>query len=189
MGISILVPVANYITFSLLVLLNILIYRELRRMMDAKKRLIIAVQTTSTHSSMTNRRSIDISLSTLQQPSGVEGANRPSVILRARSKRGDSIAPAELMIISSPEDKTREFLSRVLIMVFWTSLVFVVDRVVKVSYRSVYILYSSTSPITHILNAISCICDMIVYSSFLFIYIRTNKLFRRKFFQIFFRRN
>lgn len=189
---SLVVIIINYVTLVLLVLFNMLIFLELRRVIDAKKRLIIATPNTDTMPTISYQN--PNTLETLTDQQGPQSKHqqthqqqrqhRPSLIMH-RSQRGNSIAPAELMIIASPEDKGREFLTRVLIMTLWTSLMVSIDRFVKVAYRSFIYWNSASSVYAYYLGAISYVCDMLVYSSFLFIYIRTNKLFRRKFSQIF----
>ena len=175
---AVFVSIMNYGILVILIVLNVLIYIELRHIMEAKKRLVIAKSTT-TRLSVANLDSVLSNVGTT-----------PAVprMIRFESKRGSSVAPAELMILSSPEDKAKEFLTRALIMAFWTSFIISVNRLVKVSYRSLQYWYDPNSIYTYYLYVLSSICDMIVYSSFIFIYMRTNKLFRKKFYQIILRR-
>lgn len=147
---TVFVAFMNYLTLTTIVILNVLIYIELRRLLDAKRRLLI------------NRKTINI----------IEDGTQLNSV---------APLPAESLM---DEEREKEMLRRTLVMTLWVSVFFAVDRLVKSVYRSLLFFYGSSSIYTYYLSALSYFIDMIVFSSFFFIYLRTNTMFRKKFKEI-----
>lgn len=75
-----------------------------------------------------------------------------------------------------------------LIMVLWTSVVFTSSRLVF-SVDQFLFFRNSSSPYSIWASVLNFFYSSCVYISYLFVYLKTNKLFRRKFYKIFFRNN
>lgn len=147
---TVFVAFMNYLTLTTIVILNILIYIEFRRLLDAKRRLLM------------NRKAISI----------IEDGTQLN-----------SVAPLQAESLVD-EEREKEMLRRTLVMTLWVSVFFAVDRLVKSVYRSLLFFFGSSSIYTYYLSTLSYFIDMIVFSSFFFIYLRTNTMFRKKFKEI-----
>lgn len=147
---TVFVAFMNYLTLTTIIILNVLIYIELRRLLDAKRRLLI---------------------------------NRKAINLIEDGTQLNSVAPLPAESLMD-EEREKEMLRRTLVMTLWVSVFFAVDRLVKSVYRSLLFFYGSSSIYTYYLSALSYFIDMIVFSSFFFIYLRTNTMFRKKFKEI-----
>ena len=164
------IVITNYVFLVILIILNILIYMELKKIM-AKKRLM----------------TVGDGNNTLKSES--ESAKTK------HSKRNNVDGSLELNSISQSvhtsthykKAKERSSVRRSLVMTLWISVIFSSDRFMKCVYRTM-ILINPFWQATIYLNAVSYIFDMIVYSSFFFVYMHTNKMFKKKFYQIFLRR-
>ena len=144
---TIFVAFMNYLTLTTIVILNVIIYIEFRRLLDAKRRLLMS------------RKAISI----------IEDGTQLNSV---------APLPAESLV---DEEREKVMLRRTLVMTLWVSVFFAVDRLVKSVYRSLLFFFGSSSIYTYYLSALSYFIDMIVFSSFFFIYLRTNTMFRKKF--------
>lgn len=161
--------IGNYVFLAILIAINVLIYSELKRTMAKKQQLIITYRRINPLKKRSKSESI--------KTSNNEHHIKLSVI-----------APFIQTQCESSGNREKNTLRRLLIMTLWISTLFSLDRFVKCLYRTVVVIYP-LKPFTIYLNAVSYVFDMLIYSSFFFIYMRTNKVFRRKFYQIFLRRN
>lgn len=184
------IGISSYFSFVLLFALNLLIYLELRKIMEKKKRLMMLRRTGSdimapptpvaavlpvrkSHVSSSKKNTTSSSASVYVIGAGGNSNKIVPVVVEASGK-----------LISSADQHQRESLRRSLIMTLWLSLIFSTDRFVKTIYRTL-VLIQPVSPVSYYLNAFSLFFNIIVYSSFFFVYMRTNKMFRKKFYEIF----
>jgi hypothetical protein len=156
--------ISNYVFLVILIVINWLIYRELKRIMT-KKNFIVG------------------------NLSNLKTAYHDSLVMTEDHRHINAIAPTLIIHTNSDyqEAKGKSSVRRSLIMTLWISVIFSSDRFMKCVYRTM-VLINPFWQATIYLNAVSYIFDMIVYSSFFFVYMHTNKMFKKKFYQIFLRR-
>lgn len=172
---TVLLIISNYVFLVILIVVDGLIYNEFRRIV-VKRRIVID------HTSKTDPDSMRIS--TFGLASRVTDSIGPVAIGPAASA-----SAAAAIHTSSDYQKARErsLLRRSLVMTFWISVLFSLDRFMKCIYYT-SVLTNPTGKSTIYLNAVSYVFDMIIYSSFFFVYMQTSKMFNKKFYQIVFRR-
>ena len=173
----VIVVASTYIFFVILVGVNILNYLELRKLMEKKRKMI------GRSSLRGSLRGSDGSTGVIlvQPRSSIQSTNQP------RSQKTNSIKPVVRTSIDSNQIQEKKMLRRSLIITLWISSIFSFNRFIKVVYRTM-VFVNQYSPYTYYLNAISYFIDLFMYSSFFFVYMKTNKVFKKKFFQIFLRR-
>ena len=169
---TIIVP--NYAFLVILIVLNVLIYVELRKMLENKRRIIGKWLTVN------RKRRI--------RAEGTSNQEEGPVVASATTT---SITPIQVLsylpmqrVAENMENREKESLKRTLIMTLWVSILFSSDRLIKCVYRTI-VFINSNSRLAYYLNAFSFFFDLIVYSSFFIVYMRTNKMFNKKFYQIF----
>lgn len=164
---TIIVP--NYAFLIILIVLNVLIYVELRKMLENKRRIIGKWLTVN------RKRRI--------RAEGTSNQEEGPVVASATTA---SITPIQVLpyLPMQRENREKESLKRSLIMTLWVSILFSSDRLIKCVYRTI-VFINSNSRLAYYLNAFSFFFDLIVYSSFFIVYMRTNKMFNKKFYQIF----
>lgn len=169
--------ISNYVFLVILIVVDGLIYSEFRRIV-VKRRIVID------HTSKTDPDSMRIS--TFGLASRVTDSLAP---VNAIGPVASASAAAAAIHTSSDYQKARErsLLRRSLVMTFWISVLFSLDRFIKCIYFT-SVLTNPTGKSTIYLNAVSYVFDMIIYSSFFFVYMQTSKMFNKKFYQIVFRR-
>lgn len=185
---TIVLSVTSYLPFVLLIVVNVLIYVELRHMIARRRNMI--GQTTGAGVSggavkTDENSSKSASPLTKRESQNVGGVTR-------LNSDGNEVSLQMLSRTVSNDQRKREAqgkksLRRSLIMTLWVSLIFSTDRLVKCVYRSV-LLFAPLSPVTFYLNACSFVFDALAYSSFFFVYMNTNKIFKRTFYEIFLRK-
>lgn len=116
-------------------------------------------------------------------------SNRNSSVL------GSKVTPLE-SIISQAYTSTKqakkpesheESQKKTLIMVLWVSVIFSSSRLVF-AVANLFVLFMENTPYNLWGSAFNYFYNAIVYISYLFVYMKTNKLFRKKFYQIFLRK-
>lgn len=171
--------ITSYSPFIVLIVLNALIYVELRRVM-ARRKNIIGPSATGT-----------IKPEELSSKSASLAHRRPTIFGGTSNFNEVSMKTASLAVATkdakSREAQEKKSLRRSLVMTLWVSLIFSLDRLVKCVYRLV-VIFMPLSPITYYLNAVSFLIDSLTYISFFFVYMKTNKMFKNKFYEIFLRR-
>lgn len=158
--------IGNYSLLLILIVFTILIYYELRKTIQ-KRRLVMSKWSGIVLSSVTMTRI---------------GIEIPSIFTLAKSNH--------LFIKSALSNRieSESSLRRSLIMCFWVSFFISIDRLLKGIYRAV-LFFRRISVYTFYINAFSNFCSMVLFTSFFFVYMKSNRLFRKKFYKIFFRRN
>ena len=161
------IAITSYASFILLLVFNLLIYFELRSIMKKKKSMI---GITRKFRATVDNRSI-----TKYSPT----------FFISGSVNNNKVAPtngddSRIKTI----DQQKESLRRSLIMTLWVSVIFCMNRLVKTIYRTIVIV-NPISAFTYYLNAFSYFCDILLYASLFFVYMKTNKMFAKKFKQIF----
>lgn len=185
---TIVISVTNYLSFILLIILNLLIYNELRRVIARRKQIIgQSSYQTKTDDSQKNSNSESFK-SPVAVKASISGQGAGDISLNAMntSLNTGGGGVSGVMRTKSREAQERKSLRRSLIMTLWVSIIFSSDRLVKVIYRTV-VLVMPLARTTFYLNAFSYICDIVVYSSFFFVYMKTNKIFKKKFYEMFLR--
>ena len=172
------IGVSTYVFFVFLIGGNILNYLELRKLMEKKRKMI------GRSSLRGSLRGSDGSTGVIlvQPRSSIQSTNQ-----QQRSQKTNSIKPVVRTSIDRNEIQEKRTLRRSLIMTLWISSIFSFNRFIKVVYRTM-VFVNQYSPYTYYLNAIAYFIDLFMYSSFFFVYMKTNKVFKKKFFQIFLRR-
>ena len=160
----IIVGVSTYVFFVVLVSINILNYRELRKIMENKKRML---------GRPSLRAVIDV-----QPRSSLRTSNQSNRTAQEEMAR---------VRIELRQSEEKNVLRRSLIITLWVSVIFSVNRFVKLVYRTM-VFVNQFSPVTYYLNVLSYLLDLVMYSAFFFVYMRTNKMFNKKFYEIILRR-
>lgn len=89
---------------------------------------------------------------------------------------------------TNPNNINAESQRNTLIMVLWVSLVFCSGRFTS-AIANMMLLLMQNSPYNWWASAINYFFMALVYSSSILVYMRTNKMFRKKFYKIFFRKD
>lgn len=154
--------VGNYLFLLLLVVLNALIYVELRKLMVKKSSMVYKKR---------NKPKRD--------------GEPTSSISDTRSKSEQS--PSNNSNTKELDHLEKESLRKMLIMTLWVSLVFCSNRLVFGISLTVLLLFQNTV-YQYYMSAFTYFWDMLVYSSYFFVYMNTNKSFKKTFYRIFLRR-
>lgn len=167
--------IANYVFLVILIVLNTLIYMEFKKLMENKKKMVSKVHV----------------LIRVEEPSPSNKSNRINSLQTLTNNRINSLQADSALAIAASlrrEREEKDSLRKTLIVTLWVSIVFSFDRFVKAINRT-FNLIDSTSPPNSYSTAISYFCDVFVCSTYIFIYLRTNKMFKKQFYKIFLRRN
>lgn len=171
--------IIGYTSLIIIIIVNILIYKELKKMMLRKRILMTGLAKNGLDDFSFGQQRMSI---TNRKVSNVMFTNR-SISMPNNPNNRNSIQFQQ----QKRENQERESLKRILIMTLWVSLIHLTSRILKGVYRLAVIFYPY-SPIIYYMNAFSFLSDALTYSSSFFVYMRANKMFRKKFFQIFLRR-
>lgn len=153
--------IGNYAVLLALFTLNTLIYFELRKTIINRRHMI------------TNLSIIMMSSTIVLQRMGA--TNNTSFILP------QVMSPASVAL---RREERKRSLRRSLVMCLWISLIFSVDRTIKAINRTC-MFFDANSSVSFFLNAFGYLSGNVVRISFLFVYMRTNKMFCRKFYELF----
>ena len=166
--------IANYVFLVILIVLNTLIYMEFKKLMANKKKMVSKVHV----------------LIRVEEQSPSNKSNRLNSLQTTNNRINSLQADSALAIAASlkREREEKDSLRKTLIVTLWVSIVFCFDRFVKAINRT-FNLIDSTSPPNSYSTAISYFCDVFVCSTYIFIYLRTNKMFKKQFYKMFLRRN
>lgn len=182
---TVIVSLSSYLPFVSLIILNVFIYIELRNVIARRKKMIGQ----TSYAFKTDENSSRSAGSTIARGkasgAGVGGEENGSSLTNDMSLKNLSRTISNNQVNREAQEK--KSLRRSLIITLYISLIFSSDRLIKCVYRSV-VLVMPLSRYTFYLNAISYIFDTLAYSSFFFVYMSTNKIFKRKFYEIFFRK-
>lgn len=156
--------VSNYAILIILVIVNILIYIELRKIMAKKKSLkgeVVIPMAKLSHPSTQAPRSSS------EQPTVAVVNHYPTKTICRRSNRNESF---------KSQRKT-------LIMVLWVSFAFGFSRL-SLAIGAIVAFYSFGSVYNYYVGTFNFLIISIVYISQSFIYFRTNKIFKKMFYEI-----
>jgi hypothetical protein len=171
---SALVIISNYVFLVILITLNTLIYMEFKKLMENKKKMVSKVHV----------------LIRVEEQSPSNKSNRLNSLQTTNNRINSLQADSALAIAASlrREREEKESIRKTLIVTLWVSIVFCLDRFFKAVNRTVTLTYQY-SIYNYYITVVSYFIDVFVCSTYIFIYLRTNKMFKKQFYKIFLRRN
>lgn len=182
--------ISNKLFLIVLVVVNVLLYVELRKIMRKKSKLV-------------NKNALNVQLSRVvsgtmgndelsNTGSAVTGLdlNPIDIINMGLNNMGSSTGSVIPRLPRKKKKKQRndelESQKKTLVMVLWVSLVFCTSRLVF-AIANLILLLMPGSVYNWYASAFNYFWTCVVYGSYFFVYMRTNKIFKKKFCQIFLR--
>lgn len=174
---------SNYIFLIILIIVNVLIFIELRKLMAkkikmTKKNQVTAIVVIEKKTEMSNAHSLEPTKSTAV--SGTHGT--------ATSNTKKPAAPRKSIQTNKPhESNEQETQRKTLIMTLWISVVFCSHRLAY-AIANLILIVDEGSALNDYASAVFYFYGSLVYSSYMLVYYVTNKIFRKKFNEIILRR-